>query len=83
MGISYREKGEKAFHTGKKNQEKMTSPPQKKIWLLVVTPLALGECLVDIRFAKTCKLTLFTFSKIFISLKNGSLLHTKIGSLSM
>ena len=31
---------------------------------------AVGECLVGIAFAETCKLTLFTLSKIFISLKN-------------
>ena len=44
---------------------------------------AVGECLVDIRFAETCILTLFTFLKIVISLKNGSLLHAQAGSLSM
>ena len=33
-----------------------------------------AECLVDdIRFAETCKLTLYTFLKIFIGLTNGSL----------
>ena len=38
---------------------------------------AIGECLVDIWFAETCKLTMFTFLKIFIGLKNGSLLHAQ------
>ena len=36
-------------------------------------PTAIGECLVDFQFAETCNLTLFTFLKIFISLKNESL----------
>ena len=44
---------------------------------------AVGECLVNIWFAETCKLTLFTFLKIFIGLKHGSLLHAQTGSLSM
>ena len=39
--------------------------------------------LVDIWFAETCKLTLFTFLKIFICLKNRGLLHAQTGSLSM
>ena len=34
-----------------------------------------------IQFAETCKLTLFTFLKNFIGLKNGSLLHAQTGSL--
>ena len=41
---------------------------------------AVGECLVHIRLAETLKLTLFTFSKIFIGLKNGILLHAQTGS---
>ena len=42
-----------------------------------------GECLVNIRFAERCKLALFTFLKILIGLKNGSLFHAQTGSLSM
>ena len=33
------------------------------------------ECLVDIQIAETSKLTLFTFLKICMNLKNGSLLN--------
>ena len=41
------------------------------------------ECLVDIGFAGSCKLTLFTFLETFISLKKGNLLHAQTGSLNM
>ena len=43
----------------------------------------IDEFSVHIRLAETCKLTLFTFLKIFIGLKNGRLLHSQTGGLSM
>ena len=44
---------------------------------------AVGKCLADIWFAETLNWLSFTFLKIFICLKNGSLLHAQTGSLSV
>ena len=43
----------------------------------------IGECLINIWYAETCKLTLFTFLKTSIGLKLGSSLYAQTDSLSM